>query len=247
MNNAFRLLLALTFGLTAAQAQAQSATSPAHEQSALDADPLSGFNHAMYQFNYVFDGVALKPAAHIYRGLVPEYGRARVTNALENIYLPVTFGNSLLQGDVYNSFTTLWRFLINSTIGLAGMYDVASDAGLHHRATDLGQTFAIYGAEPGAYLVLPILGPSSVRDGIGRVGDIFMNPLVYIDSGLSYAVAGATAVDARANNMKLIDDIYASSLDPYSTFKSGHTQKRASDVRRAKEDRRKSLEKAGFQ
>lgn len=216
--------------------------------SRLDDDPLSGYNRAMYEFNYVVDGLVLKPAAQLYRGVVPEKGREMVNDALANLYSPITFGNSVLQGDAHNSFATFFRFLINSTVGIGGLFDVASEAGLKNRTTDFGQTLAIYGAEPGAYVVLPIIGPSNVRDTIGRVADLFMQPWTYAnDMGLSAAIYGATAVNARSENMKLLDDIYTSSVDPYSTFKSGYTQKRASDVKRAKIERQKTLEKTGFQ
>ena len=216
-------------------------------QDDLDADPLRGYNRAMFQVNRALDTVVLKPVAQGYRFVVPEKGRTMVSNAVANIYSPVVFGNSLLQGDVHNSFATFWRFFLNSTFGIGGLFDVASEAGLKNRTTDLGQTFAIYGAGPGAYVVLPLIGPSNVRDALGRVGDMFMNPVMYMDDGVAIAVAATTAVDMRSNNMKLIDDIYATSVDPYVTFKSGYTQKRAADVNRARIERQKSLEKAGFQ
>jgi phospholipid-binding lipoprotein MlaA len=154
----------------------------------------------------------------------------------------------VLQTDPQNSFASFWRFTLNTTVGVGGLFDVASEAGLKYRQTDFGQTMAIYGADAGPYIVLPIIGPSNTRDGIGRVADAFMNPFNYVDQGpgLSIAMWSATAVDKRSTNMKLIDDIYRTSLDPYTTFRSGYTQKRNSDIRRAKAERAKSLEKAGF-
>lgn len=230
----------------------QRTGTPANETyadtAADDADPLSGYNHAMFEFNRVVDGVVLKPAAQIYRGVVPEEGRNAVTRALANLYSPVTFGNSVLQADAENAFATLFRFLINSTVGIGGLFDVAAEIPLKNRTTDFGQTLAVYGAGPGAYVVLPIIGPSNVRDTFGHIGDVFMQPWTYAnDTGLSLAIYGTTAVDARSQNMKLLDNIYSSSVDPYATFKSAFTQKRAADVNRTRIERRKALEKTGFQ
>ncbi|MGE0754070.1 MAG: VacJ family lipoprotein [Alphaproteobacteria bacterium] len=210
----------------------------------MESDPIEPFNRAMHEFNYTIDGVILRPVASIYRGIMPETGREMVTNAIENLYTPVVFFNSVLQLDPENSFVAFWRFVINSTVGIGGVFDVASEAGLKMRPADLGQTFAVYGAESGAYVVLPIIGPSNVRDSLGRLGDALMNPFNHIDEGLSYAIWSATAVDQRSNNMELIDDVYKNSLDPYATFRSGYTQKRAADIKRAKTMRAKSQEKA---
>jgi len=216
------------------------------DQVAENNDPMEPLNRAIFQFNYVVDGVVLKPVTQVYRGITPEKGQEMVSNAIDNIYTPLSVFNSILQGDPENAFVSFWRFMINSTLGIAGVFDVASEIPLKHRATDLGQTFAMYGAGPGDYIVLPIIGPSNTRDSFGRLGDALMNPFNYIDNGASIALWSATAVEKRSENMKLIDDIYASSLDPYATFRSGYTQKRAADVKRAKEARRKSQEKAGF-
>jgi phospholipid-binding lipoprotein MlaA len=150
----------------------------------------------------------------------------------------------VLQTDPQNSFATLWRFIINSTVGIGGLFDVASEAGLKNRPADLGQTLGMYGAGPGPYLVLPIIGPSNARDAVGRLGDALMNPFNYVDQGFSLALWSTTAVDARSRNMKLLDDVYKNSIDPYATFRSGYTQKRAEDIRRGNLARSKALENA---
>lgn len=216
------------------------------DQAAPDEDPLGPINRVIYGFNSVVDGLILRPIASIYRGIVPEKGREMISNALENLYTPVTVANSVLQADPNNAFAGFWRFTLNSTVGMGGLFDVASEAGLKMRTTDFGQTLAIYGMDSGPYVVLPIIGPSTARDSVGRLADALMNPFNYIDEGFSYSVWAGKAVDYRANNMKLLDDIYASSVDPYATFRSGYTQKRASDIRRAKTERAASQEKAGF-
>lgn len=246
------LMATLLGGTTACSNAPQAAQTTPHAQAdngdnetaAHDIDPLEPLNRGVYRFNTTVDGVVLKPATMIYRGVVPEEGRTMVTHFLENLYSPVVFANSVLQADPQNSFTTLWRFLINTSFGIGGLFDVASEAGLKNRPADLGETFAFYGADTGPYIVLPIIGPSNTRDAFGRLGDAFMNPFNYVDTGTSIALWTATAIDARSNNTKLIDSVYETSLDPYATFRSGYMQKRASEIKRGKAARDKALENA---
>ncbi len=219
-----------------------NAASPDYE--AMDQDPLEPFNRAVHQFNYTVDGAILRPAAMIYRGIVPEKGRELVTNFLDNLYTPVIFANSVLQLDAENSFSSFFKFMLNSTVGIGGIFNVAAETDLKVRHADFGQTLAIYGMDSGPYVVLPIIGPCNARDTVGRIGDAFMNPFNYVDTGVSIAMWTATAIDKRSTNMKLLDDIYGSSLDPYATFRSGYTQKRTEDIRRAKAARAKAIEKA---
>jgi phospholipid-binding lipoprotein MlaA len=169
-----------------------------------------------------------------------------VHNAVLNLQEPITFGNSVLQGDPHNSFTSLWRFLLNSTVGVAGLFDVASAVGLNERRTDFGQTLALYGIESGPYLFIPILGPSGARDGIGRVADAFMHPAMYTnDTGTSIAIWSVTAVDTRSEYYDLIEDIEKTSLDPYVTFRSGYNQRRANDNKKARAARDKVWQQMG--
>ncbi len=213
-------------------------------QDAMEQDPLESFNRAVHQLNYTVDGAILRPAAMIYRGIVPEKGRELVTNFLDNLYTPVVFANSVLQLDPENSFASFWKFTLNSTVGIGGIFNVAAETDLRVRHADFGQTLAVYGMDSGPYVVLPIIGPCNGRDTVGRIGDAFMNPFNYVDSGFSIAMWTATAIDKRSTNMKLLDDIYGSSLDPYATFRSGYTQKRVEDIRRAKAARARAIEKA---
>ncbi len=211
---------------------------------ATEYDPWESFNRPMYQLNYVVDGVVLKPITQVYRGVVPEYGREKVHNFVENLASPITFANSILQGDPENMFITLWRFMFNSTVGIGGLFDVASDLGLHNRKTDFGQTLALYGVENGPYLFLPIMGPSGARDGVGRVADYFTHPAAYVENDTtSLSLWAITAVDARSENYDLIEGIYKSSLDPYATFRSGYIQKRDSDIKKARASRDKVWQK----
>jgi phospholipid-binding lipoprotein MlaA len=219
------------------------------EPQGLDKDPLEPLNRAIFEFNRTLDGMLIRPVTQAYRGVVPEQGREMVSNFLGNLYSPVVFANSVLQADPQNSFATLWRFILNSTLGVLGIFDFAGDVvGLHNRDADMGQTFAMYGADEGPYLVLPLIGPSNVRDGFGRLGDMFFVPTNYADSGwVSVAAYTAMVIDTRSNNMQVIDDVFKSSLDPYATFRSGYAQKRTSDIKRAKASRDAALEKAKAQ
>jgi phospholipid-binding lipoprotein MlaA len=210
-------------------------------------DPLEPYNRAMFGFNSGLDHYLLRPVTVGYRYIVPQAGRTAVSNVVNNLYTPVIFANSVAQGDPQNSFSSMWRFIINTTFGLGGVIDVASDAGLKTRPADFGQTLAIYGVGSGPYVVLPVIGPSNIRDAGGRLTDAFINPFNYISNAASAGIWTATAVDARSNNMKLLDGIYDNSLDPYTTFRSGWTQKRAAEIRRAKAAREKALENSTVQ
>ena len=207
-------------------------------------DPFEPVNRGIYKFNYVVDKAVLKPVTWVYRGVVPQPGQNMVSHFLENLFTPVVFVNSVLQADPQNSFATMWRFILNSTFGVAGLFDFASEAGLKNRSTDLGQTFALWGMKPGPFVELPIMGPSNVRDAFGRLGDAFMLPTNYMGATVEYSVWGATVIDQRSQNTKLLDHVYETSLDPYATFRSGYAQKRVSDIKRARAARAKAWQQA---
>ena len=207
-----------------------------------DVDSLETFNRVMYKFNYGVDTLILKPITTGYRFIMPARGRIMVTNVVENLYSPVVFANSVMQGDPKNSFATLWRFVLNTTFGLGGTVDFAANAGLKARSADFGETMAMYGTDTGPYIVLPFMGPSNGRDAIGRAVDSFLDPLNYAGLEVTIPRTVVEAVDARSRNGKLLDDVYENSIDPYSTFRSAYIQKRASDIRHAEADRQKALE-----
>ena len=198
-------------------------------------DPLEPVNRVVYSFNAFLDKILFKPIAKTYKKVVPEIGRKGISNFLTNLTEPVTFANSILQADAENTFSTFWRFTINSTIGIGGLFDVAKYGGLEHRGEDFGQTFGRYGVGNGPYLMLPILGPSNVRDLFGSIGDSFMDPYNYaVDS---YGIAGRgvlKGLDTRTDLLQIIDDVEESSLDPYATFRSLYTQKRMDEIRNGK-------------
>lgn len=204
-------------------------------------DPIEPVNRGIFQFNYAVDSVLIKPIAQGYGAVMPKRGKIMVSNFVSNIKEPVTFANSILQADANNSFITLWRFLINSSFGIGGLFDPATDIGLRNRETGLGDTFAIYGADTGPYLMIPIFGPSSVRDGLGKLGDVFMDPISYTNNPIFYSVIAIKTIEARDRNMKLLNDIY-NSIDPYTTMRSIYTQYRTKAVNNAIAQRNRSLE-----
>ena len=212
-------------------------------QEVTDVDPLEGFNRAMFSVNRVIDRGLLRPVVQGYQFIVPEAGRRSVDNFVDNLYQPVVFLNSVLQADPQNSFATLWRFLLNTSFGVLGLFDFAGEVGLENRSADFGQTLGSWGMGSGSYLYLPIIGPSSARDLAGRGVDMLTDPFNYIDNGVTMVKTGITIVDKRSENSKLIDDIYDNSLDPYATFRSGYLQKRRADVQLAIDGRNQARAK----
>lgn len=204
----------------------------ANSAGAVD-DPIEPVNRAVHGFNDVVDNVLLKPVATIYRDAVPKFARQRVNNALNNLNEPVNALNSLLQGDVQHTFTSLWRFTLNSTLGIGGLFDFADEnAGLKYRREDFGQTLGHWGAGPGAYLVLPIIGPSNVRDAFGLAVDIVSSPFTWIFDGAGNATrAGFTAIDTRHRMLDFTSDVEKNSLDPYSTYRSSYLQYRQKQIK----------------
>ena len=200
---------------------------------AVDEDPLEPINRSFFRTHRLLDQVIIRPVSKVYSGIVPDEGRDIVSNILDNLAAPVSFVNSILQGDAENTFATFWRFTINSTLGLAGAFDFAENAvGLKAREADFGQTLAYYGVNSGAYLFLPVFGPTTVRDGVGRGVDTLFRPVTWAeDDAWRVAEGVAGGIDFRARNMKAIDDLYNNSIDPYAAFRSAYLQRRAAEIR----------------
>jgi phospholipid-binding lipoprotein MlaA len=205
-----------------------SVTAPARAD---DGDPLEPMNRVIFDFNQVTDTYLIRPVALGYRYITPQTVRTHIGNVSDNLYEPINMVNSLLQGDLTQTFTTMWRFIINTTVGLGGINDVASEAGLARRSEDFGQTLASWGIGSGPYIVLPILGPSNLRDTTGRVADYFANPVhYYLESDEELALAIGQGLVTRERWFDPIDDAYNGSIDPYSTFRSMYEQRRARQI-----------------
>ena len=197
------------------------------------ADPLEPVNRAVFSFNLFVDKWLLEPVARGYRFVAPEPVRRSVTNFLHNLRSPVIFANDILQGERDRAGVTLGRFMINTTLGVLGLFDPATSFGHQRHDEDFGQTLAVYGVPDGPYLMLPLLGPSNARDTVGRVGDYFINPLndCCITTDERYGLFAVTGISEREANIELFDDLRANSIDLYATLRTIYTQKRAADVR----------------
>ncbi|MFQ5786089.1 MAG: VacJ family lipoprotein [Alphaproteobacteria bacterium] len=195
-------------------------------------DPIEPFNRAVFEFNRYADALLIKPLALLYRDFVPPPLRTGVHNALANLRTPITLANDLMQGEMTRAGVTVQRFAINSTIGIGGLFDFATDFGIEGHREDFGQTLAIWGSGEGFYLVLPLFGPSSGRDGIGLAVDTFLDPLIYFAP--TNALAARTlirGVDEREGVIDTLDEIERTSLDFYATLRSLYRQHRGDEIR----------------
>jgi phospholipid-binding lipoprotein MlaA len=202
-------------------------------------DPIEPFNRAIFDFNIVVDDALIRPAAVAYRDVVPQPARDGVHNALDNLRSPIVFANDVLQGEPERAGTTVLRFLINSTFGLFGIFDVAKDAGHPGHSEDFGQTFASWGIGEGPYLVLPLLGPSNPRDATGVVAEWYADPFNrWMDNtDRDWAIwtrAGLTGIDARSRNIDTIDELKKTSIDFYAAVRSLYRQRRAEEIRNSR-------------
>ena len=198
------------------------------------ADPLEPVNRFIFGFNDKFYFWLMKPVAQGYSFVVPEFVRVRVRNAFENIKMPIRFVNSLLQLKIKAAGIELARFLMNSTIGFGGLFDLASrNPNLPAQDADFGQTLGVYGFAEGFYIMLPLLGPSSVRDGIGRGGDIFLNPVNYITPFFwdAFAVDAYDMVNRTSLMIGDYEDLKASAVDPYTSLKNFYIEHRRSKIK----------------
>lgn len=193
-------------------------------------DPLEPVNRGMFAFNEAIDNAILEPIARGYKKVVPEWGRERIGNFLGNLSEPVTFANSLLQGDIDNALTSFWRFFVNTTIGVGGLSDQAEAVGLPSRKEDFGQTVGSYGAEGGPYIVLPLLGSTNIRDTVGLAVDSVINPFNYVAGAAVAGRAVTEGVHDRSEVLELTDEIDRTAFDPYSTYRSAYTQRRNSQI-----------------
>lgn len=198
-------------------------------------DPLEPTNRVILEANLFFDDILLKPLSQGYRFVLPEPARDGIRNALDNLRSPVILLNDLLQGEWERAFQTTLRFCINTTLGIGGLFDVASDLGVKSHDEDFGQTLAVWGAGEGPFLMLPLFGPSNIRDAVGLAVDSFSNPFTYYFDNIGYEWAnytrtGLTALDKRSRNIELLDELEKTSLDFYSALRNLYRQRRADEI-----------------
>ncbi|MCR4301378.1 MAG: VacJ family lipoprotein [Sulfuricaulis sp.] len=238
------LLLAITFlgaltacgtmknqsGEEAVRESSASQTEAASEERNLANDPFEGFNRAVYKFNEKADQYVLKPLAKGYRAVVPQPVSKSISNFFSNLYDPANMLYNFLQGKPKSGFSDLGRVLINSTIGIAGLFDVATKMGLEKHNEDFGQTLAVWGVGDGPYLVLPFFGPSNIRDGASRPVDWYTYPPNHMEEHSTRdKMFVVEVVDKRAQLLDAGDILeQAAGSDPYIFVREAFRQRRLS-------------------
>ncbi len=195
-------------------------------------DPLEGFNRSMFTFNDNLDQYVAKPLARGYKKITPEPVDRGISNFFSNLDEVSAIVNNSLQLKFRDAASDLGRLAVNSTLGLLGFMDVASNMGLQKHHEDFGQTLGAWGMGPGPYLVLPVIGPSSGRDAVGFTADWFTNPLYYVvdDVGVSWGLYLIRFVDRRADLLKTTDLLESAALDPYTFMRESYLQRRLNQV-----------------
>ncbi|WP_161863019.1 MlaA family lipoprotein [Algicella marina] len=201
------------------------------ELSSGNQDPYEDTNRKVHAFNKGLDKNLLKPTSEAYGGVVPQPVRKGISNAVTNINEPLAFINHALQGDFDDAGATFARFAVNTVFGFGGLLDIGTDAGIYERPTDFGETMAVWGVREGAYVELPVFGPSSERDVAGRVVDFAMNPTTYVLTPTQQQVlAGATVADIvnqRYEFASVINALLYESADSYSAARIAYLQNKA--------------------
>ena len=203
------------------------------------------FSRGTLKFNQALDKAIFKPVAKGYRTL-PVPIRTGSSNFIENLRSLLTFSNNVLQGDLKGAGNTAGRFAINTTVGILGVFDPASKMGFEKKSReDFGQTLGVWGADTGCYFVLPVLGPTTARDALGMVGNVFIDPVYQLTHGSEtdivvgnenvgehnyYIYKGTDAVDFRSKNIESIDSLENNSIDFYASVKSLYLQNRAQKI-----------------
>jgi phospholipid-binding lipoprotein MlaA len=195
-------------------------------------DPFEGFNRKVFGFNESLDAAVLKPVAQTYHDVVPEYVRTLVSNVIGNVSDAWSAVNHFLQGKVESGLQMGFRFAVNSVLGFGGLLDIGSEIGLEKQSEDFGQTLGKWGVPAGPYVVLPVLGPSTVRDTAALPLDLQATPASLIDDNTAtvLGVTGLQVVSARSNLLgasKVLDDI---ALDKYSFLRDAYLTRRQSQV-----------------
>ena len=211
--------IALTIALSSSSVLADEA----HET-----DPWEGFNRAMFSFNEGLDRAIVKPVTQGYRFIMPDFAEQGVHNFFENIGDVKTFFNNVLQGKPKEASEDLGRVIVNTTIGIGGLFDVATTFGIPKHDEDFGQTLGTWGVESGPYLVLPLFGPSSVRDGIGRIPDMMVDPVQQVsDDDTRLGLQVLRVIDARS---QLLEAEGVISGDRYTFIRDAYLQRREFEI-----------------
>ena len=203
-------------------------------------DPIEPTNRAIFSLNQGLDKLIIKPVTGFYRTITPAPAREAVHNFLENLRTPVILTNDILQGEIERAGNTVVRFVVNSTWGVLGFRDAASDFGFKYHVEDFGQTLAVWGIDEGPFLMLPVLGPSNPRDAVGKVVDYLIDPINWWatntdNDAVSMAKTAITGIDTRDQLWDVLEDIDKNSVDPYASIRSLYRQRRMDDIRNGAE------------
>ena len=189
-------------------------------------DPWERMNRATYRFNDAFDKAIARPVARGYRKVTPQFAQTGVHNFFTNLDYPIVMLNDLLQGQIRPFFRDTGRLLLNTTVGIGGLFDPAASVGLERNDREFGQTLGKWGVKKGPYLVIPFIGPSDVRDAFGRAADGFSTPRQYIRNNYwNYGLLALEQVDLRAGLLQASETVDRS-YDPYSFVRSAYLQNR---------------------
>jgi phospholipid-binding lipoprotein MlaA len=190
-------------------------------------DPFEPVNRGIYQFNEGVDKAILKPVAQAYRAVLPQFVRSSVSNFFSNINDVAVVFNNLLQGKFTTAYSDFGRIAINTTLGLGGLFDVASEAGIEKHEEDFGQTLGWWGIEDGPFLMLPLLGPSTVRDGVGRFVDYKTDLVTYVyPYNVRNIMWGTRLVNRRSELLDASTVLQTAALDPYEFVRDAYLQRR---------------------
>lgn len=194
-------------------------------------DPMENMNRTTLKINEAIDKGVLEPVARGYRAATPTAFRLALRNFLRNLKSPVIIGNQILQGDLEGTANSTLRMVVNTLAGFGGILDLASDGGVAYEQEDFGQTLAVWGVDDGPYLVLPLLGPSTLRDAGGMLVDAYADPIrLYLfntdQEEWHYARIAAGVVDQREELLEVIDDLRRNSFDYYAALRSTYMQRR---------------------
>jgi len=239
------LLLAACLGVAACATRPPASDPEAVAEFEATNDPIEPLNRVSYTVHSAIDTLALRPAAEMYRLLLPPQLRTGVRNVLANLSTPVILLNDALQGETQRFGETLGRFVLNSTLGIAGIFDVATSFGLPAHSEDFGQTLAVWGVGEGPYLFIPVLGPSNPRDLGGFGVDLASNPLNWVTGNDNVDAALVTrgvltVLDLREGLIDPLDALTENSLDPYAALRSAYRQRREAEIRNRGSDTERS-------
>ncbi len=209
-------------------------------------DPLEPTNRVFYKVNNAIDTAVLRPAAQAYRFVLPQPVRNSVHNVLVNLNTPGLLSNDILEGKPRRAGDTSMRFLINSTVGVVGLFDVATGWGYPAHENSFGTTLALWGAPEGPFLFLPVIGPSGPRDAAGFGVDVVIDPFTWVGQGavvtaLTWSRYGISALDTRERVLDAVDQIKKTALDPYATLRSLYRQHRAAEIEEVRADNRRTI------